>query len=214
MKFKKSIILLISILVFAIVFIIINKTGYKTINIGDNMNNKSISNIEKYIINIKSYETEATIKVISNKNENEYKVAQKFVSPNLYTMEILEPENLKGVSIGYNGNTLKISNSQLGLSKIYENYSEITNNNIFLNNFIKDYISSEASSYAVENEQAIFTTNIIDENKYAKTKKLYVDINTKQPIKLEIEDVNQKCLVYILYNEVTLNKLNKDKISI
>lgn len=214
MKFKKSIILIISILVFVIVFIIINKTGYKTINIGDNMNNKSISNIEKYIINIKSYETEATIKVISNKNENEYKVAQKFVSPNLYTMEILEPENLKGVTIVYNGNTLKISNSQLGLSKIYENYSEITNNNIFLNNFIKDYISSEESSYVVENEQAIFTTNIVDENRYAKTKKLYVDINTSKPIKLEIEDVNQKCLVYILYNEVTLNKLNKDKISI
>lgn len=209
MKFKKAIILLI--LLVSIVFIIINKKGYKTIITGDNINNKSISNIEKYILNIKSYEIKANIKVISNKNVNEYRVLQKFIGPNLYIMEILEPENLKGVTIEYNGNVLKISNSQLGLSTIYENYNEITTNNIFLNSFIKDYISSEESNYTIENEQVIFSTNIVDDNRYAKTKKLYVDINTSKPIKLEIEDVNQKCLVYILYNEVTLNK---DKISI
>ena len=50
------------------------------------------------------------------------------------------------------------------------------------------------------------------ENKYCVYKKLYIDKNTAKPIKMEIEDINQKVLVYILYNEIKINSINKGEI--
>ena len=47
---------------------------------------------------------------------------------------------------------------------------------------------------------------------FVNNKKLYIDKNTAKPIKMEIEDINQKVLVYILYNEIKINSINKGEI--
>ncbi len=49
-------------------------------------------------------------------------------------------------------------------------------------------------------------------NKYNVNKKLYVDKKTAKPIKMEIEDINKKMLVYILYNEIKINSINKEEV--
>ena len=49
-------------------------------------------------------------------------------------------------------------------------------------------------------------------NKYNCYKKLYIDKKTVKPVKMEIEDINKKILVYILYDEIKINSINKDEV--
>lgn len=68
MKNKK--IIFISILVLAIVSILIFillKTNYKNKNFGNNMSNKNLEEIEKYILDISSYTAKMDVTVESNK---------------------------------------------------------------------------------------------------------------------------------------------------
>lgn len=203
-------------ILFCIILLInfINGKSNKIFRNGNNINEISISNIERKMLNINSYEATVTIKVVSNKNENEYKIKQKYVSPNLYKIEVISPDNIRGVVTCFDGRELKVLNSSLNLSKIYSDYNVIVDNDMLLNTFLKNYMESEDSTYEKTDEYIILKTEVFDSNKYAKNKKLYIDAKTNMPAKLEIEDVNQKVLVYISYNEVELNNLTKDKIFI
>ena len=56
-------------------------------------------------------------------------------------------------------------------------------------------------------EEIILETKIKNNNKYRAIKKLYISKDTGNPTKLEIQDVSQNTLVYILYNEIEINKM-------
>ena len=75
----------------------------------------------------------------NGKNSNKYKLKQKYINSQNNEQEVLEPSNIQGVKIIKENNTLKIENTQLSLTKIIENYQEITQNNMDLANFIENY---------------------------------------------------------------------------
>lgn len=59
----------------------------------------------------------------------------------------------------------------------------------------------------------ILETKVQDSNKkYNVYKKLYIDSKTAKPVKMEIEEINKKMLVYILYNEMKINSINKEEV--
>ena len=177
------------------------------------MSNKSLDEIEQYILNINSYETEADITIKSNKNENKYKVKQKFLKENnLYKQEVIEPENIKGLIFSYDGTNLKIENTQLKLNKIYENYNYIGSNDLSLIQFINDYKEGEEKSISEKDGTVILEVKIKNGNKYKAYKKLYIDKSKGVPTKMEVEDITQNVIIYILYNEIKINNLQKDDI--
>lgn len=132
MKNKKVIIFVIVLAIIAIIVFFFVKNNYKKINIGNNITNKSIEQIEEYILNISSYKARIEVEVISNKNENKYILMQKYVSPNISRQEVIEPSNIKGIETIYNGTSLTINNSGLGLSSIYENYQYMVDNCLWI----------------------------------------------------------------------------------
>ena len=90
---KKIIGVLASIAVLIIITIFI-KNNYKISKTGNNISNKSIDEIEDYILNIESYSANANIEISSNKTKNIYVVEQKYKKENnLYTQKIIEPDN-------------------------------------------------------------------------------------------------------------------------
>ena len=212
-KNKTKIIMLISaIIVIAILATILIKNNNKTaknIKIG---NNSSSQEIVDYILNISSYETQIEIEVKSNKNSNKYKMKQTYIDNNNITQEVLEPSNIQGVKIIKENNTLKIENTQLSLTKIIENYQEITQNNLDLANFIENYKSNTNSKFKEENNQIIMETTAKTENNYQKYEKLYISKESGKPTKMEIKDTNQNTIIYIIYNEININKLANQKI--
>lgn len=208
---KKIITILTIIVIIIIIFFI--KINYKSSKTGNNMSNKSTEEVEQYILDINSYEAQETIIVESNKNTNKYLVNEKCSNDNnVYKREIIEPENLNGLSFIYDGTNLKIENSKLNLSKIYENYPYVGENIITLKSFINDYKEADETNISESNEEVILEVKIKNSNKYIAYKKLYFNKATGNPTKLEIKDITQKNVIYILYNEIKINNLQKEDI--
>lgn len=199
------------IVVCAGIFHFFYKNNYKTINLGNT--NLKDENIKEYILNISSYDAQITVTVNSNKNTNKYEMKQQYINQDTFKQEVLSPSNIQGLTIIYENGNLKIENTKLNLKQIYENYTYVSENSLCLYTFIEDYKKSSNSKFIVEDNQIIMQTKIENNsNKYIQNKKLYIDKKTAKPTKLEIEDVNQKVLVYILYNEIKINSTNQEEI--
>ncbi len=199
LKKKNIFILLISVLLIGgiIFFIFFHKNTAKNLKIG---NNSSSQEIVDAMLNINSYETKIEVEIDSNKNKNQYIIKQEYKKPDISTQEILEPSNIAGVKIIKNGNQLKIENTNLNLSSIFENYEYVSSNVLDLSYFIESYQADEKASWQEENHQIIMMTK---QNQEEKT--LFIDRNTGKPTKLEVKWTNKNTRVYILYNEVNIN---------
>lgn len=144
------------------------------------------------------------MQVNSNKTQNQYKIKQSYIAPNQANQEVLEPQTMKGIIVSYDGNNLKVENTKLSLSKIYENYPYVSDNNLWLSDFIKTYKEDENAIIKEEENQVIMQAKR-EVNSSIIKKTLYIDKKTAKPTKLEVQDMNQKMLVYILYNEIKIN---------
>ena len=204
---KKKTILIFIVLIFFLIIIFFIKNYYNYSEVGNNKSNKSIEEIEEYILNIDSYEAKVSVTVESNKNTNKYVMIQKYKSPNTSHQIILEPSNIEGVEIINDGKNLSIKNTKLNLNSIYENYEYAVNNCLNLESFIYDYKQNNGSIY-YDNNEIVLEAKSNSENKLIYNKKLYINEQTGNPTKLLIEDINEKKIVYILYNEIKLNDLN------
>ena len=206
---NKGKLLIFSIIVIILIIILyfFYTNNYKTIKTGNNIG-KSAEEIKNYILNISSYQATINLNVKSNKNENNYIIKQKYSQDgNLFKQEIIEPENIKGLITTYDGQNLKIENTNLGLSNLYENYKFIAENSLCLNSFVEEYKNSQNTSLKEEGNKIVFTVK--SENM---VKTLYVDIDTAKPEKMEIQVINQKLSAYIQYKEIELNKAKKEEI--
>ena len=205
--------LIISILIILIFFL---KNANKKSNFGNNLNNKTLAEIEEYILNISSYEAEIEVQVESNKNQTKYVLKQSYISPNVEKQVVKEPSNIQGLETIYDGSKLTINNSKLNLTTIYENYEYLTDNFLWLNSFIEDYKNAKESGKTTdlyeENNQIIMEVKLSNENPYVSAKKLVIDKQTGNIQKLIVQDKNQKNLVYILYNEIKINSLKKEEV--
>ena len=210
MKNKK--IIFISILVLVIVSILIFillKTNYKNKNFGNNMSNKNLEEIEKYILDISSYTAKMDVTIESNKNTNKYVMEQTYEKNKKSKQKILEPANIEGLEIIYEDNKLTINNAKNNLKTMYENYPNLMENCLWLNAFIEDYKveKNEGKASIVEkNGKVIMATKTRNENnRYIYSKELHIDKEAGKIEKLVVQDINKKNLIYILYNEITVN---------
>ncbi len=182
---------------------------YKKSNSGNN-----ISKSDKFdILNISSYEATIEVQVYSNKNTSKYVLRQKYYKPNILKQEVIEPENIRGLTTTFDGTNLTIENKALNLKKLYENYNYMTGNYLSLVGFIDEYKKAEnVKEEVVANERIIEIELSGSNNRYEKFRKLYIDEKSNLPTKMEILDVNQNISVYILYKEIKINKTSKDEV--
>lgn len=204
-KSKKFLIVFLIIFTLGTSIILIKKGNNKDKNIKIG-NNSSSQEIVEYILNISSYEAQIEVEVKSNKNSNKYKLKQKYINSQNNEQEVLEPSNIQGVKIIRENDKLKIENTQLSLTKIIENYQEITQNNLDLANFIENYKNNSNSKFKEEENQIVMETTAKAGNNYQKYEKLYVSKKDGKPIKMEIKDTNQNTIIYIKYNEIDIKK--------
>lgn len=196
MKKKKFFTILITIIfVLILLFAIFYKNMFNSVNIG---HNNSSQEIVDNILNISSYSAIIEVKIEGNKNQNQYKIKQEYVSPSQNSQEVLEPSNIKGTTITRENDKLIIENTQLNLSSIIDNYSYISDNNLDLSSFVADY-KEDKKAYFEEKDEIILHTNLNIK------KSLHIDRETGLPTKMEIIDANKSNKVYILYSEVEIN---------
>ena len=204
-KTKIFIILILIILIILTLFFLIY---YKTGKNGNNIN-KSTEDIVRNILNISSYEAEMEVFVESNKITNRYKIQQLYTKPNIIKQIVKEPSNIENLTITYDGKNMKIENTRLGLSKIYNEYEYISQNILWLSSFIDNY---NKNSKVIETEEDIQIENNSIFINYNIKQVLYINKKTSLPIKLEIYDNNKNKKIYIKYNEIKLNSTKEDEI--
>lgn len=196
------IIAVISIVVILLIFyIFFYENTAKNLKIG---NNRSSQEIVNYILNISSYETEVEVEIKSNKNENKYRMRQVYNGQEDNWQEIIEPSNIAGVKIIKEGKNLKLENSNLNLTSIFKNCEYISENSLDLSSFIEDYKKDEKAGFKERNNEIVMET-VAEDERYRKTKTLYINKENALPTKMEIKDANRNIVVYILYNEVNVN---------
>ena len=210
MKNKKIIFISIIVLVVvSIVIIFLLKTNYKNKNFGNNMSNKNLEEIEKYILDISSYTAKMDVTVESNKNTNKYVIKQTYEKNKKSKQKILEPSNIEGLEIIYEDNKLTINNAKNNLKTMYENYPNLMENCLWINSFIEDYKVEKnegKASIKEENGKVLMMTKTRNENnRYIYSKELYINKEEGKIEKLIVQDINKRNLIYILYNEITVN---------
>ena len=190
------IILIIIITIFLILYYKNNKNGNNTIN-------KSEEEIIETILNMNNYKAQLDITIETNKNTTKYVVSQTLENGKA-KQEVLQPENIAGVITEYDGTNLKIRNNKLELETTFQNYQYMVENKLWLDSFIKDYNEKQNKNVSSNDKEIILEVEN-KENPYNMYKKLYIDKKTAKPIKMIIEDINQKTLVYILYTEIKIS---------
>lgn len=211
MKNKKLILICIVAMIILILFFIIFKIlYYKNTKIGNTIIDKTLEEVKMYILNISSYEAEIEVTVESNKNTNKYIMEQKYSKPNIASQRIIEPKNIEGLTIKYDGTNLEISNSNLDLKTIYENYTYVSDNILWLSDFIENYKNNNGT--ITEENGVIIMETKCNKNKYNTYEKLYIDRNANKITKLVIEDENKKSKIYITYNKIKIGSLNKENV--
>lgn len=194
--------IIICIIIFLIFAYKISKSG-NTINKSDNIN----------ILNMQSYETTMEVEISSNKTTNKYVIYQTYYEPNILKQEIIEPENIKGLTTVFDGTNLKIENKELNITKLYENYKYIGGNTLSLKSFVEEYKETENVKEEDGQDEKIITIKLENsDNEYEKYKKLYINKTTNLPTKMEILDINKNRTVYILYREIKINKTSKEQV--
>jgi len=172
----------------------------KNLKIG---NNTTSQEIVDFILNMTSYEAKIEVDVQSNKNESKYILKQNYNGEEDNCQEVLEPSNIAGVKLIRNGNVLKLENTELNLTSIFENYQYVADSCLDLSSFVKDYKQDQKASWEEKNEKIIMQAESQGTSK--KQKKLYIDKKTGKPEKMELQETNKKTVIYILYNEITVN---------
>lgn len=211
MKNKKILIIVVILtIVFILSFTIFKIINYKKIQTGNNISDKTLTQVEDYILNISSYDAEIEVEIESNKNKNKYIINQKFCSPNIASQQVIEPKNIEGLTVKYDGSNLEISNTKLNLSTIYENYEYLADNVLWLSDFAQNY-RNNGGTINEENGIIIMETKK-DNSKYSAKEKLYIDRNANKVTKLVIEDENNKSRIYITYNKIEIGSLNRENV--
>lgn len=201
---RKFFIIIFIILLLLLIFIFFRKN---VANIFKNGNtNISQENVND-ILNLKSYELISKITIKSNKNENKYVIKQSYINPDYSFQEVLEPENIKGTKIIREKNQIKLENTSLNLTTIFQDYEYVSENMLDLSTFLEEYKGGKTNIKENEKEK-ILEVILSDNNPYVGKKILYIDKDTGKPTKMEIEDDNKNTKIHILYTEVKINNLS------
>ena len=194
---KKTRIIFIIIIILIILFFLISIT-YKKIQSGKTIHKSTFDYID-YILNIHSFEAKTMVTIQSNKTTNQYFIEQYYKEPNYFKQVIIEPSNIANLETIYNGNSLILKNTNLGLTKIYENYPYLNENVLWLKAFIQ---KDKTKWTKIENgEEIILSSN---ENMYHYQKTIYINSRTMLPSKMEIIDNSNQAKVYIEYKEIKI----------
>ena len=200
-KCFKIFVFIVIIIVIILIFNFFIITNYKIQQTG---NNKSIKEIEQYILNIASYKANVKISIISNKNTNFYEFEQ-VVSGQSYSRQlVLSPSSLAGMEIIYEDGTITLKNTKYNLSQIYNNNPYVSTNSLFLTSFIEGYRNAETKEI-VEIDGKIQMSFLSKINRYNYRQILYIDKSNLEPKKLQVYDINNELKVNIIYNEIELN---------
>ncbi len=175
--------------------------------------------IQEKLMAMESYYAKATITYISNKSESTYTIEQKVLKDGRYLIKVLEPEEVLGSIILFDGNIVWSYNPNLDskISVIEKDSLERTEISLFsfLEHYVKSQDTAVETSKMDNNIYTILDAEIPGQNDFFSTEKLWINNETKEPEKLVIYDNDEKERIILTITDFEYNaKLDEDLFNI
>lgn len=169
----------------------------------------TMQKIQKQLNEMESYECNATLKRVSNKGENIYETKQYYKKTGEYKLELLAPETVSGNYTVFDGKTICQFNPRINGKLLIDVKDSQQRSELFLGQFIKNYMQSEGVSVDVmkldESKCTVLEAVIPGNDKYIATEKLWVDNETLKPVQFIIYDSQGKERYVVTYNKFEYN---------
>ncbi len=165
---------------------------------------------------IKSYQSKITMKITSNKTIKEYKMNQYYKYPNKYRLDVIEPDEIKGLVTYYSGSGVSMVYPEVGGKFTLMDYTPVDKTYIFIPDFFSAYYKSEQTSvYTInmdKNRYTILKTSIAGLNMYRNSESLWIDNKTFLPAKLLVYDLKGNAVITVIFETIKLNTEINDMI--
>lgn len=165
--------------------------------------------IQKELAEMDGYACTATLTRTSNKGENTYETKQYYKSTGEYRLELTAPEEVKGNYTVFDGKHICQGNPRLGDTIIKEVPESQQRNELFLGQFVKNYMQSEGVSVetaALDESKCVVLEAVIPGNDpTVSTEKLWVDRETLLPVRFAIYDAEGQERYRMDYGEFEFN---------
>ncbi|MGE4283102.1 MAG: outer membrane lipoprotein carrier protein LolA [Clostridia bacterium] len=170
---------------------------------------------EKYK-DIQSYQCEMLMNISSNKTVRQYRLKQFYKAPDYYKIELLEPEEVKGlVTVYVNGNVTTMHPEINGKFTLL-NFNPVDESYIFLPDFFEAYYKSEKTSVAVskekESKSILLKADLPSSSIYRFSQSMWIDSQSLLPEKMEIYDIKNKPVISVRFTEMELDIQLEDDI--
>ena len=151
-----------------------------------------LESIQKQLAEMEGYTCTATLTRTNDRGEQPYETKQYCKSTGEYRLELTAPENVAGNYTVFDGERICQYNPRLDSSIIRDIPESQHRNELFLNQFIQNYMQSEGVSVetaALDESRCIVLEAIIPGNDAAlASEKLWVDRESLLPVRFVIYD--------------------------
>ena len=151
-----------------------------------------LESIQKHLAEMEGYTCTATLTRTNDRGEQTYETKQYCKSTGEYRLELTAPENVAGNYTVFDGERICQYNPRLDSSIIRDIPESQHRNELFLNQFIQNYMQSEGVSVetaALDESRCIVLEAIIPGNDAAlASEKLWVDRESLLPVRFVIYD--------------------------
>lgn len=169
----------------------------------------TMEQIQQKLIQMEGYSCLATLTRTSNKSENVYETKQDFKNTGEYRLELLSPDTVKGNLTICDGKTICQYNPRLKEQFHYDVPPSSQRNELFLGQFMKNYMQSEGvgvETASLDESRCTVLEAVIPQNSDAlASEKLWVDNETLLPVRLILYDKDGIERYRLDYNEFTYN---------
>jgi outer membrane lipoprotein-sorting protein len=172
--------------------------------------------IQTIMVNMKTYESQATVEYKSNKGSNTYETVQKCRSTGEYRVEVVGPDKVAGNITISDGKTIYQYNTRLSGKIAVATKESLERSEIFFTSFIKNYLQSMDTAVSVakiSNDPCTVLEAVIPgDHPYLATEKLWVDNETLKPVKLIIYDPQGSERILVTYKTFEYNVALDDSV--
>ncbi len=165
--------------------------------------------IQKQLNEMETYQCSATMERFSNKGSNTYETKQYFKATGEYRLELTAPEAVAGNYTIFDGQKICQYNPRVSEKIIKEVPENKQRNELFLGQFMKNYMQSEGVSVEAaaldESRCTVLEAVIPGGNEYTATEKLWVDNETLKPVQFVIYDTKGNETYHLNYHTFDYN---------
>ena len=184
--------------------IIILLTGCNSKNNQNTLNKdkKLLSKIEKAYENYDGYKCRANIRIISGDTVSEYTIEETYNKANDYRLEILSPNESKGIVILNTDDKIFVEHPSINQSISLVAIRSI-NNQMLVGDLLNNLQNVESITRDEINgkEHIVFQLNIDEKNKYRDLVKIWIRKKDFVPYKLNVLDHNGLLQMEITYED-------------